>query len=128
MESGRAKSADSYELRGVGYGLCGVGYALGAWCGEFEGRGDVFAHLGGSTPYGGMDGWLAAGGMLMPHGSCVAAPMSSGIGSLRLLILLARALLNIPSGTWTSPTRGIASIVPRLSSVVWLKYAASGPS
>ncbi len=59
---------------------------------------------------------------MIPHGSWVAAPMSSiGIGSLRLFILPARALLKIPSGTGTSPTPGIESIVPRLSSVVWLK-------
>ena len=81
------------------------------------GCGEPVAHFGGGVPYGGRDG-----GMFMLHGSCVAAPMSStGMGSLRLLILLARALLNMPSGTGTSPTPGMASIVPRLSSVVWLK-------
>lgn len=40
------------------------------------------------------------------------------------LPLLARAFLNQPGGTETSPTPGIMSMVLRLSRVAWLKYAA----
>ena len=97
-----------------------MAYAPGARRGEREGGGEPVRHLGGSAPNG-----TGAGGCIeTPQGSCVAAPMSSTGWSLRLLILLARALLNMPSGTRTSPTPGIESIVPRPSSVVWLKYAA----
>ena len=41
-------------------------------------------------------------------------------------ILLALALLNNPSGTGTSPTPRMDSIVFRESSLSWLKYAAEG--
>lgn len=69
---------------------------------------------------------MACGVIVTPHGSCVVGPTSSmGGASMRLFALFARALLNQPSGTTTSPTLGMSSIVPRLSIVVWLKYAAA---
>jgi hypothetical protein len=60
-------------------------------------------------------------GSTAAHGSCNGGAFSSSPLPPGCLVLLARAFLNQPAGTETSPTPGMPSIVFRLSSIAWLK-------